>query len=418
MSAVGILFKKEITDALRDRRTLLMMLLLPVLLYPGSLALIGAVTASGQARLARSQLSIAVTSEDAARLLTPAPDKTTLVRLDRAAAETALHERTVAAVLDVAPGSLDRLAAKDQVYATILYTRKYDRSIQARERLKTVLEAASVRALESRLEQASLPPKFAEPLDVQEEDVDFQRNLGPLIASKLLPMILVMMLFMGALYPALDVTAGEKERGTLETLLVAPVRPMDVMAAKYLTVATIASITTVMNLVAMGITFHLGLDLTGGETAPVRLTLSGSQIAILLACLIPAAFMVSGLSLAVASLARSYKEGQSLMTPLVSLALVPAILSMTPGVEFDVATALLPLLNVALLVKATMLGTATALPVAITIGSVVACSAVAVALAANAFQSEALRFGGAESWRDLFRFRTMASARRRSPEKR
>ncbi|HEY3452654.1 MAG TPA: ABC transporter permease [Myxococcales bacterium] len=404
MSAVGILFKKEITDSLRDRRTLLMMLFLPVVLYPGSLALIGAVTASGQARLARSQLSIAVTSEDAAQLLTPTPAKTTLVRLDRGAAETALRERKVAAALDVAPGSLGKLEAKDQLLATLLFTRKYDRSIQAKERLKKALEAAGVRALEKRLEQASLPAKFAQPVDVQEEDVDFKKNLGPLIASKLLPMILVMMLFMGALYPALDVTAGEKERGTLETLLVAPVRPMDVMAAKYLTVATIASITTVMNLVAMGITFHLGLDLTGGES-PVRLTLSAGQIATLLACLIPAAFMVSGVSLAVASLARSYKEGQSLMTPLVSVALVPAILAMTPGVEFDSATAMLPLLNVALLVKATMLGTATAAPIAITIGSVLACSAAAVALAANAFQSEALRFGGAESWRDLFRFK-------------
>lgn len=412
MSAVTTLLKKELTDALRDRRTLLMMLFIPVVLYPGSLALIGAVTSSGQARLARSQLTIAVTSEDAARLLDPAPAKTTLVRMDRAAAESAMRERKVAAALDVAPGSLAKLEAKDQVLATILFTRKFDRSIQAKDRLKKALEAVGVNALERRLEQASLPAKWAEPIDVAEEDVDFARNLGPLIASKMLPMILVMMLFMGALYPALDVTAGEKERGTLETLLVAPVRPLDVMAAKYLTVAAIATITTVVNLVTMGITFHLGLDLTGGQT-PIRLTLSAAQIGTLLACLVPAAFMVSGVSLAVASLARSYKEGQSLMTPLVSFAIIPAILSMTPGVEFDVATALLPLLNVALLVKATMLGTATLLPVAVTIGSVLFCSVVAVALAANAFESEALRFGGAESWRDLFRF---GSAKR--PEKR
>ncbi len=416
MSAVGILLRKELTDSLRDRRTLLMMLLLPVLLYPGSLALIGVVTSSGQARLARSQLSVAVTSEDAAALLTPPPPRTTLLRLDRAAAESAMRERRIAAAVDVAPGALARLDARDQVVATVLFTRKFDRSIQARDRLQRALEAAGVRALEKRLEQASLPARFAEPLEVVEEDVDFHRNLGPLIASKLLPMILVIMLFMGALYPALDVTAGEKERGTLETLLVAPVRPMDVMAAKYLTVALIASITTVMNLVAMGVTFHLGLDLAGDGAAPVRMTLSAAQVVTLLACLIPAAFLVSGLSLAVASLARSYKEGQSLMTPLLTAALVPAILSMTPGVEFDSATALLPLLNVALLVKATLLGTATALPIAITIGSVLACSAVAVALAANAFQSEALRFGGAESWRDLFRFRSSGRPAAPPPE--
>ena len=405
MSPVRILFKKEITDSLRDRRTLLMMLLFPVLLYPGSLALIGAVTSSGNARLARTQLFIAVTSDDAARLLAPPPERTELLRMERGPAQAALQERKVAAVLDVEAGALARLESREQVRATILFTRKYDRSIQAKDRLKKVLKAAGVRALERRLEQSSLPATFAEPLETEELDVDFKQNLGPLIASKLLPMILVMMLFMGALYPALDVTAGEKERGTLETLLVAPVRPLDVMAAKYLTVATIASTTTIMNLVAMGVTFHLGVDLSGKELLPVRLTLSAGQVATMLACLVPAAFMVSGVSLAVASLARSYKEGQSLLTPLVFLALVPAIVSMAPGVELDAATALLPLLNVALLIKATMLGTATALPVAITVASVLACSAVALALAANAFQSEALRFGGAESWRDLFRFR-------------
>jgi ABC-type Na+ efflux pump permease subunit len=210
---------------------------------------------------------------------------------------------------------------------------------------------------------------------------------------------------MGAIYPALDTTAGEKERGTLETLLVAPVRPLEVMLAKYLTVALVSTLASLMNLAAMGVTFMVGLQL-GGPT-PIRLELGAGQLATLLACLVPCAFMVSGLCLVVASLARNFKEGQALLTPVMLVATLPGILALMPGIELNAGTALLPLLNVALLVKATILGTASGLHVALTVLSVGACAAVTLALAANAFQSEALRFGGTESWRDLFRVRRL-----------
>jgi sodium transport system permease protein len=404
VSVVGTLFKKELTDSLRDRRTLLMMILLPVLLYPGMLMLIGGVMTAGKERLAREELVVAVTTDDAAALLgkTP-PAHTAYMRLDRATAEAAMRDQQVWAAVDAAPGAIATLASGQQATATLLYTKRYDKSIEAHDRVKKLLQAAGVAVLVQRLAVANLPATFAEPLKTDEQDIDFQKDFGPLIASRMLPLILVMMLFMGALYPAIDVTAGEKERGTLETLLVAPVRPLEVMAAKYLTVATIATVATLMNLLAMGLTFRAGITLDAGVS--ISMALSAGQVATMLACLIPAAFMVSGVALAVASLARSFKEGQSLMTPVTLVASVPGMLSLMPGIELNALTAAVPLLNIALLVKATILGTAQPLHIAIVVASVVASSLGALALASNAFQSEALRFGGAESWRDLFRFR-------------
>ncbi|MBI5548668.1 MAG: ABC transporter permease [Deltaproteobacteria bacterium] len=402
MSPVAILLKKELTDSLRDRRTLITMILVPLLLYPGMLALIGAVTAAGKARLAREELTVALTTGDAARLVTGAPPAfTRYQQMERPAAELALREQQVAAVVHVPEGSLAALEGGGQLRAEVLYTKRFDRSVEALDRMRQVLSAAGVRALVERLEEAHLPASFAEPVKSAEIDVDFDQNLGPLLASRMLPLILLAMLFMGALYPALDVTAGEKERGTLETLLVAPVHPREVMLAKYLTVALIATVTTLMNLLAMGVTFHVGLQLAEGP--PVRLSLSALQIAVLLVTLIPVAFLSSGVALAVASLARSFKEGQSLMTPVMLVGTVPGILALAPGIELNALTAAVPLLNVALLVKATLLGSAAPLHVAIAVGVVSLCSVASLALASNAFQSEALRFGGAESWRDLFR---------------
>ncbi|MBS1148824.1 MAG: Abortive infection protein [Myxococcaceae bacterium] len=397
------LLRKELTDSLRDRRTLAMMLLLPALLYPGTMLLVGTVMAAGKARLATEELTIAVASDDAEQFLRsqPTPAHTTWKRMSRAEGENALKDKQVWAVVDAPRGSFDGVKLGEQAEVTVLYTKRHDRSMEALERIRKVLEAEAKNALKVRLVAAALPEQFADPVRIEPLDIDFQKDLGPLIASRMLPIILVMMLFMGALYPAIDVTAGEKERGTLETLLVAPVRPIEVMAAKYLTVAVIASLATCANLAAMAGTFAFGLKLDGGLTTSLHF--SFGQVLTMLACLIPAAFMVSGVTLAIASLARNFKEAQSLLTPVTMVGILPGMLALMPGVELNALTAAVPLLNVALMVKAVVLGAAHPLHVAITVVSILTCSLGALKLAANAFASEALRFGGTESWRALFR---------------
>lgn len=392
-----VLLTKELLDVVRDRRTLVMTLVLPMLLYPGVLAAMGAIIAAGKDRLRQEPLVVAVTSDDGLRLLGAPPPHTTFVRQARAEGEAALRAQTLAAVVDVPPGAVAAVEGGAQATATVLYTRRFDRSSEALDRLRPLLEAANRQALATRLESRGLDAAFATPVVLAPTDLDFEKDLGPLIASKLLPVVLLMMLFLGALYPAVDLTAGEKERGTLETLLVCPVRPAQVMAAKYLTVGAVSVASTLVNLGAMAVTFGAGLSLAGDE---VRTTMhfSAEQLGVLLACLLPAALLVSGLALAVASMARTFKEGQSMMTPVMLLGLAPALVSQMPGMELTWVTALVPLLNVALLVKAVVLGTATTLAVVLTVVSVLACAGLALWAAAAAFDSEVFRFGGLPGW--------------------
>ena len=380
-----------------------MMLVLPALLYPGTMLLVGTVMAAGKERLAREELTIAVASDDAEKFLRSqsTPPHTTWARLLRTDGETALRKKELQAVVDAPAGSFEAMKAGAQAELTVVYTRRYDESIEAFDRIKRVLDQAGKSTLAVRLTAAQLPETFVEPVRIESVDIDFQKDLGPWVASRLLPIILVMMLFMGALYPAIDVTAGEKERGTLETLLVAPVRPFEVMAAKYLTVAAIASLATCANLAAMASTFAFGLRV--GEEHIITLHFTVGQVATMLGCLLPAAFMVSGIALAIASLARNFKEAQSLLTPVTLVGILPGMLALMPGIELNPVTAAIPLLNVALLVKAVILGAAHPLDVGITLVSIVACSLGTLKLAATAFTSEALRFGGTESWRGLFR---------------
>jgi sodium transport system permease protein len=386
------LLRKEALDVLRDRRMLAMMLLVPVVLYPALLVVTGTVMTAGKKRLAQEALTVAVTSDDAAAFLDarPTPPHTTYQRMTRPEAEAAMREKTVHALVDAAPGAFEAVQKGRQGVVTVVYTKRHDRSVEARDRVRGVLDALNTSTLVQRLEDAHLPATFAEPLKREETDLDFERDLGPFIASRLLPTMLLVMLFMGALYPAVDLTAGEKERGTLETLLVAPVHALTVMRAKFVAVTATAVLAALANLLAMGVTFALGIDM--GTGSAVKMTLSAEQVLVMLACLLPAAVLAAGVALAVASRARSFKEGQTLMTPIVLAAVAPGVLAMMPGVELSAVTACVPLLNVALLVKATVLHAAQPLHVVLTVATVGVCALGALKLAADAFQSEALRF--------------------------
>lgn len=406
MSPLRTLLRKELLDVVRDRRTLATTLLLPVLLYPGVFLALGVVIAAGELKLKNEPLVVATVGEATAQLLArrPPPAKTSYRPATRAEGEALLREKTVAAVVE-APGDAARaLAGTGQAVVTVLYTRRFDRSMEALERLKPVLESLGDEVLRARLEVRQLDEAFVKPVKTDAVDLDFQKDLGPLVASRMLPLLLLMMLVVGALYPAVDLTAGEKERGTLETLLVAAVRPVDVMLAKYLTVGLVAVVSALANLGAMVATFAFGVAV-GGKATPLTVHLTAGQVGLMLLCLLPAALLVGGLSLAISATARTFKEGQSLMTPVMLVCLGPGLLAQMPGIELSWATALVPLLNVALLVKAAVLGTATPGPVLITVLSVLLFAALALGLAAAAFRSEHFRFGGTEGWGAVFRRR-------------
>jgi sodium transport system permease protein len=363
----------------------------------------GAIVSAGTQRLKNEPLTVAVVGQGTLELLAkkPVPAKTTFALEERAKAEALLLDQKVAAVVVAPPETEAALEGGGQAVVQVLYTKRFDRSVEALDRVRPLLESLNADTLQVRLETRDLDPGFVQPLKLEAVDLEFQKDLGPLIASRLLPIVLLTMLILGALYPAVDLTAGEKERGTLETLLVSGARPVDVMAAKYLTVSAVAVVTALANLAAMGATFGAGLSLGGATQTTFQLTVG--QVLIMLACLVPAALLLSGLSLAVASTARTFKEGQSLMSPLMLVCLSPALLSQMPGVELNELTALVPLLNVALLIKAAVLGNATPLQVALTIGSVLAFALLALKLAASAFNSEVFRFGGTEGFKALFR---------------
>ncbi|MBI3411205.1 MAG: CPBP family intramembrane metalloprotease [Planctomycetes bacterium] len=226
---------------------------------------------------------------------------------------------------------------------------------------------------------------------------------GDLISlAALVPLILILMTITGAVYPAIDLTAGERERGTLEILVAAPVPRLGLLFAKYVTVFTVAVLTAVVNLVSMVATLMLSgmnqvLFRDQGLDAVLLLELFGLL-------LLFAAFF-SAVLLSLTSFARSFKEAQAYLIPLMLASLAPGLAGMLPGLKLDhpPVMAVTPLVNIVLLARDLFNGDAVFSLSIIVVVSTLFYAVAAILLAARIFGAEGVLFSEQTGWRDLFR---------------
>lgn len=207
--------------------------------------------------------------------------------------------------------------------------------------------------------------------------------------SAFLPLMLVLMTMTGAVYPAIDLTAGERERGTLEILMAAPVSRAHLLTGKFIAVLTVAVLTAVINLVAMLLTLYAtGFDrviLADGATIEMFFQILG--------LLVVFASFFSAVLLSITSFARSFREAQAWLIPLMLVSLAPGILSLMPGVHLTVGLAFVPLVNIVLLGGELFQGTAATHLFAVTLLSTLVYTVLALRVAAGVFGSDSVLFG-------------------------
>lgn len=204
----------------------------------------------------------------------------------------------------------------------------------------------------------------------------------------IVPLVLVLMTITGAVYPAIDLTAGERERGTMESLMASPVPRSYILFSKYVAVVVVALLTALANLLAMFTTLWAGRLLpllTGGDEAFPWLAVS--QI---LGLLVLFSGFFAAVLLSLTSFARSFKEAQAYLIPIMLLSLTPGMFSLMPGVTLTGPLAITPLVNIVLLAREVLQGTAQAGPAVVTILSTIGYAAAAIAVASKLFGSDAV----------------------------
>jgi ABC-2 type transport system permease protein/sodium transport system permease protein len=237
-----------------------------------------------------------------------------------------------------------------------------------------------------------------QPADTVRRPISFS-GAPPFSLAALIPLILVLMTVTGAVYPAIDLTAGERERGTLETLIAAPVPRLGLLLAKYVAVLTVAILTALVNLFAMTITAHstgLAASLFGGGMS------FDVVIKVLLLLVLFAAFF-SAILLAITSCARSFKEAQAYIIPLMLLCLVPGVLCLMPSLEFKTWMAVTPLVNIVMLGRDLLEGSAVGGLAIAAVCSTLFYIAAAIAVAARIFGTDAILYGSQATWTDFVR---------------
>jgi sodium transport system permease protein len=441
-SNVALIFGREVRDQLRDRRTLFMIFVLPILLYP----MLGIGIIQFTAALEEKPRVVVLVGAEhlprIPRLLNPSgegfnPDlfdtpgeaERLVVHQEPASGpwgdplrrEAAIRRGLASAVVIIPQDLPEQLQREADVRITIRYNSVDEPSQITYLRLKEVLDRWKDNIVAGRLKRDRKTESYTEPIRVKAEDVATAREVGGSVWSRLFPFLLVMMSLTGAFYPAVDLCAGEKERGTMETLLISPSSRSEIVVGKFLTVVLASVMTALLNLVSMGLT---GLQMaqrvgtlaaTPGRRAAASVlappTLGSTFWMVLL--LIPLAAFFSAVCLALAVLARSMKEGQYYMTPLYLISLPLVFLTLAPGIELNLFYSLVPITGVALLLRALILGNYDVafqffLPVLV---PTLVYAAVALRWAIDQFQREDVLFREAErfslgSWlRHLYRDR-------------
>lgn len=409
------LTRKELAETLRDRRTIVTLLVMPLLVYPLLSIIFRQFLAVSLSRSGQNLAFIGVDDEDqreTLRSLMAAGDEhlQRLTKDSRSEVEPPLveeptfddlryevgdaEEKLKAGYVDVAV----KLLPGDQAGARPGIEIAFHQS-PAAARVRSYIERR-IHAFNLKVREARGAPPRRDAVAVRHQMLPAPPTTSRSLFPSVVPLVLLMMTITGAVYPAIDLTAGERERGTLEALIAAPVSRLGVLMAKYVAVLAVALLTAGMNLAAMSLTIYsaglMGLLIVPGQS-PALLAAEALGLLLLFACFFSAVLLV------ITSFAKSFKEAQAYLIPLMLVTLAPGLLSLSPSLTLSLPLAVTPLLNVVLLARDVFAGSASLLTTLVVVVSTLLYAVAAIALAARIFGSDAILYGSGGSWSDLFR---------------
>ncbi len=418
------LARKELTEILRDRRTVLTLVLMPLLLYPLMAVVFRQFLISGAVGSEAPTYKVGFTSEEEGQAVFaflkqgeaslarrgafkgegnnerpdagPRPKLVPFMTPD-------LSESVAGGNVDVgvrllSPGGFLRSPHEPlAVDLELLYRDDSERGLSAAHFIERLCREENANYLARRLAAAGIDERAApvRPLPVRIKVQGAQAG----VFAVLLPLVLILMTITGAVYPAIDLTAGERERGTLEVLIAAPVRRSVLLGAKYVAVVVVAVLTAVMNLASMTMTlWATGLGQAIFADRELSLWLLPEVFGLLL---LLAAFF-SGVLLAITSFARSFKEAQAYLIPLMLASLMPGMVGFMPGLKLEGPLAVVPLINIVLLARDLLNGHASAVAAVVVVLTTAMYAVAAVAVAARTFGAEAVLYAQQGSWGEMF----------------
>jgi sodium transport system permease protein len=395
---IGVVYRKELLDSLRDRRTVVSMIAVPILLMPLLTIGLGLLAATIMGRAMQEVPTVMILGGEDSPRVVAALQSLKEIHVVPAQPDYAarISDKQVRAAVEI-PRDFDAAIERGDTATVRIYMYAGElRSSFGADRLQTFLRDLRERSVRERLQARGLPETLAEPFRIEEQNVAPPEKVSGAILGGLIPYFVIVLCLIGAMYPAMDLTAGEKERGTMETILSSPVSRTHLVLGKFLMVLTASLLSALLSMISMGATFEAGrgllqnLEQFSGTTLPLQFSF-GAMVAVFL-MVVPLAVLFSAVLLTIALFAKSYKEAQSYLSPLTILVALPAVISALPGVELNAALCLVPVLNISLVSKEIVAGTYHWSYIGLIFASSCAYAAAALAVAIRLFQREEVLF--------------------------
>jgi sodium transport system permease protein len=400
LKAIGIVYRKEFTEWVRDRRTLISTVLVPLLLFP--IVMVGfsalAVVLVGKAEKETPKIMI-LGGEDSPEVLA------NLRKLDNleiapysANWKEQISDKEIRAAVDIPTGFQAALEKGDVQTVKIYYYQGELKSSLGADRIEKFLKEYRDQVVKDRLAAKNVAASVLTPFDIQQQNVAAPEKVSGATVGGFIGYLVVLLCMTGAMYPAIELTAGEKERGTMETILSSPISRMDLVLGKFLLVLSAALSSAALSVLSMGLSFsalrHFNISSNSGrgEAAGLLLQLGPKAVAFVFVMALPLAVLFSAVLMTIALFAKSHKEAQSYLTPMTFLVVIPAVASLLPGVDLTPKLALVPILNTSLVCKEIMTGTYHWNSIALIFASTCVYAGAALFLAFKTFQRESVLF--------------------------
>jgi len=397
MKVIYIVFRKELLDTLRDRRTIISMIVVPLLLIPILLSLSTQMYIKQAIEAREKTLRIGFAASGNAeefRNLLLADERVQIIEdLTPAEARYLVETDDLDIFFEVAQDFDRRVAGIQPGRITMYFKSTGDRSIET-ERAKEFVKKFEQKLLSERLSGLGIDETAVKTIDFHERNLaTVQERMAEAIGG-LLPYMFIIFCFLGSMYPAMDLAAGEKERGTLETLLTSPAGRFEILIGKFLVVVLTGMLTAILGIVGLYIGFTQVQEIPAELLKTILLLLEPRSVILLLSLLLPLTVFFAAILLSLSIFAKSYKEAQSIISPMFIIVIVPAFLGLLPGIELNTTTAIIPVLNVSLATKSIIAGTITNLHLTVVYISLIVIAGISLFVCAKIFGHEGTIFRG------------------------
>lgn len=351
------IFKKEILDIVRDRKSIFMMIVVPILLYPIIMVLLMGIMNSSINKMTSEIITLGLSSAPNAEFVEIVDSENAIREKEDTLGNIEIKTNIKDYKSELEKGEIDAYidnSIKDNDYKVIINSASDESGIKS-DAIFDVMNKYKRKMSEREIEKHGLDShQILEPIKYEKVDITNSAKKAGMLLGQVIPFILIIGVLFGSIYPAIDVMAGEKERGTLETLFSLPISNMELVIGKYMAVSASAILTSLLNIISMSCTlgyFMKAESIYNPSMMHINYSVLGGAVLITVVSVILFAQVVSALAMCVCSFAKTFKEAQNYITPLMLIIMVPAYISMIPNISLSRITATIPVVNISLLIK-------------------------------------------------------------------